>query len=465
MMMHGGSGNADARDRIIEAFKIDGRILLLTEAGAEGLSLQFANLVVNYDLPWNPQRIEQRIGRCHRYGQTRDVVVLNFLARDNAAEARLYELLAKKLLLFDGVFGATDEPLGALGDGVEFERRIFDIFQSCRQESAIKDAFDALQAELDDRIQARMREARAKICDHFDDEIRNRLRFIGNATGDALDKDEQELLTLVRGALPGATLDAEGRLHLPDGAESLETSHHARTKGAHFLTVDHPVAAPLIARMRKEPAAEVRYVVFDYTRGGHRVSRLAPLLGGEGWWLVYRLSFDGVLGEDHLVHVVLMRTAEGETVILDPAQIESLLEIHAREIEKRPRLRAATLASTHAEAALEPKIGALDTDAKGRATEARRRAEESIELGLEDALAAMRIATANAEASWKRARENDDRAEVVRTARELERALEREAVDRRTALSRRLERLAELEGRGGVAMNRTLVATAYFWLE
>ena len=85
--------------------------------------------MVNYDLPWNPQRVEQRIGRCHRYGQQRDVVVLNFLNRANAADARLYELLEKKLNLFDGVFGASDEILGALENGVDFEKRVLEIYR------------------------------------------------------------------------------------------------------------------------------------------------------------------------------------------------------------------------------------------------------------------------------------------------------------------------------------------------
>ena len=116
----------------MDEFRDRTQILLSTEAGAEGLNLQFCNLVVNYDLPWNPQRVEQRIGRCHRYGQQRDVLVLNFLNRQNAADARLYELLEKKLNLFDGVFGASDEILGALESGVDFERRVLDIYQSCR---------------------------------------------------------------------------------------------------------------------------------------------------------------------------------------------------------------------------------------------------------------------------------------------------------------------------------------------
>jgi len=69
--------------------------MIATEAGAEGINLQFCSLVVNYDLPWNPQRIEQRIGRCHRYGQKHDVVVVNFLNRKNAADQRVYQLLSE----------------------------------------------------------------------------------------------------------------------------------------------------------------------------------------------------------------------------------------------------------------------------------------------------------------------------------------------------------------------------------
>lgn len=63
--------------------------MIATEAGAEGINLQFCSLVINYDLPWNPQRIEQRIGRCHRYGQEFDVVVVNFVDRNSEADARV----------------------------------------------------------------------------------------------------------------------------------------------------------------------------------------------------------------------------------------------------------------------------------------------------------------------------------------------------------------------------------------
>lgn len=89
-------------------------------------------MVVNYDLPWNLQRIEQRIGRCHRYCQKHDVVVINFINHKNAADQRVYELLDQKFKLFSGVFGASDEVLGAIESGVDFEKRITAIYQNCR---------------------------------------------------------------------------------------------------------------------------------------------------------------------------------------------------------------------------------------------------------------------------------------------------------------------------------------------
>ena len=143
-----GSKTADTRAALVEHFKERGTVMIATEAGAEGINLQFCSLVINYDLPWNPQRIEQRIGRCHRYGQKHDVVVVNFVDRSNEADARVYQLLAEKFQLFEGVFGASDEVLGAIGSGVDFERRIADIYQNCREPEAIKASFEQLQLDL-----------------------------------------------------------------------------------------------------------------------------------------------------------------------------------------------------------------------------------------------------------------------------------------------------------------------------
>ncbi|MBP9697733.1 MAG: DEAD/DEAH box helicase, partial [Candidatus Moranbacteria bacterium] len=159
-----GSKTADLRAALVDYFRSDdAEIMIATEAAAEGINLQFCSLVINYDLPWNPQRIEQRIGRCHRYGQKHDVVVVNFVNRKNAADQRVYELLDQKFKLFKGVFGVSDEVLGSIESGVDFEKRIAAIYQSCRTEEEINTAFDTLQTDMDVSIQEGMRGAKEKL--------------------------------------------------------------------------------------------------------------------------------------------------------------------------------------------------------------------------------------------------------------------------------------------------------------
>jgi superfamily II DNA/RNA helicase len=162
-----GSPAIDRRTALIDHFRQESEILIATEAAAEGVNLQFCSLVVNYDLPWNPQRVEQRIGRCHRYGQRFDVVVINFLNQRNAADQRVLELLQDKFHLFDGVFGASDQVLGQIESGIDFEKRIAEIYDRCRTPADIDAAFAQLRTELDADIQARMQETEKLLLEHF----------------------------------------------------------------------------------------------------------------------------------------------------------------------------------------------------------------------------------------------------------------------------------------------------------
>jgi superfamily II DNA/RNA helicase len=175
--------------------------MIATEAGAEGINLQFCSLVINFDLPWNPQRIEQRIGRCHRYGQKFDVVVVNFVDRSNEADARVYELLDQKFQLFEGVFGASDEVLGAIGSGVDFERRIADIYQNCRDPDAIKASFEQLQRDLSGEINEAMVKTRQILLENFDEEVQDKLRVRAADSRAARSKYENMLLELTRAEL------------------------------------------------------------------------------------------------------------------------------------------------------------------------------------------------------------------------------------------------------------------------
>ncbi len=144
---HGRS--VEYKHAIVDYFRNHAKILIVTDTGSEGLNLQFCNTIINYDLPWNPQKIEQRIGRCHRYGQKNDVVAINLLNTDNEADKRVYEILSKKFELFEGVFGASDVALGALESGISFEHTVLDIYQKCNTENDFDQAFDKLNKQLD----------------------------------------------------------------------------------------------------------------------------------------------------------------------------------------------------------------------------------------------------------------------------------------------------------------------------
>ena len=141
--------SVEYKHAIVDYFKEHSKVLIVTDAGSEGLNLQFCNTVINYDLPWNPQKIEQRIGRCHRYGQKYDVVAINLLNTGNEADRRVYEILSKKFELFDGIFGDSDIAIGALESGTSFEKTILDIYQHCRTRAEFKKAFDRLDRHLD----------------------------------------------------------------------------------------------------------------------------------------------------------------------------------------------------------------------------------------------------------------------------------------------------------------------------
>jgi superfamily II DNA or RNA helicase len=251
-----GARAVDVRAALTEAFRDDATILLATEAAAEGVNLQFCSLVFNYDLPWNPQRVEQRIGRCHRYGQAHDVVVVNFVNQRNAADRRVLDLLSEKFRLFEGVFGASDEILGAVESGVDIERRIAAIYQDCRTQDAIALAFDALRAELETEIASQMSETRQHLLDHFDEDVHARLRVHRDRAQQSLDERGRMLLKLTRFELRGDIDSAEdspkffyaGDLARP-GWYCLDWKQ-AEAERLTFYRPDHPLALAVIGRAR-----------------------------------------------------------------------------------------------------------------------------------------------------------------------------------------------------------------------
>lgn len=305
-----GSRSADMRSALVDYFREAGRIMIATEAGAEGINLQFCSLVVNYDLPWNPQRIEQRIGRCHRYGQKHDVVVVNFLNRKNAADQRVYELLSEKFQLFEGVFGASDEVLGAIESGVDFEKRINDIYQTCRKHEEIKVAFDKLQLELSLEINEAMTLTSRKLLENFDDEVRDKLKVRADASVASLSRIERTLMRLTAHELHGhAEMVDDSSFRLDSCPFPYETGSiplgfyelSRRSGAAHLYRIHHPLAEAVIeqAKSRALPVAEVRFSYGDHVG---RVSALKPFVGQSGWLTLSSLSVESLdQAEDHLI--------------------------------------------------------------------------------------------------------------------------------------------------------------------
>jgi len=136
------------KESAIRSFQERARILLATESGSEGRNLQFAHNICNFDLPWNPMRIEQRIGRLSRIGQSHDVHVFNFVA-SGTLEAAVLHLLEAKLNMFELVIGEIDMVLGNLDDDQEFEEVIADAWGAS---SGIDDFARRMEA-LGDRLQ------------------------------------------------------------------------------------------------------------------------------------------------------------------------------------------------------------------------------------------------------------------------------------------------------------------------
>jgi hypothetical protein len=454
--LSGDVSGADRRQGLVEEFRNRTQILLMTEAGAEGLNLQFCNLVVNYDLPWNPQRVEQRIGRCHRYGQSRDVLVLNFLNRQNAADARLFDLLSQKLALFDGVFGSSDEILGALGSGIDFEKRVLDIYQSCRSPDEVDQAFARLRSELDARITARFAAARALLFERFDGEVRGRLRVAEQTAREAVarrEADEEALLAAAFEDEPPPAAEEEPPAPAPAPARG-------RSRRARLVA-----AAAEKIRARAQDA-----VSFLEIANRELPATLGKLAGREGWWFAYRYALDALVSEEKVVHLVLW--ADGERFhALTAEDAEAFASLPAREGKAGPRGTTVSIgeAQEQALASMHARLLAELQERVGTAYDASR---DRWDRAVEDALAAPRKVMEDARAAWVRARTavheksdismRDRRALLERAEREYRRRLDDLRALEATRYGEKDRAVAELKKRSEVKERRTLIATA-FW--
>jgi len=199
---------------LVHEFRTRSKVLVCTEAGAKGLNLQFCETVINYDLPWNPQRIEQRIGRCHRYSQQRDVTVVNFIARDNEAHRLTFEILSQKLDLFGRVLDASDHVLheprtdapellvSALS--VEFESDLRSIYSRSRTLDEVTREIAALRDKISERREAFEKEYERTsqiIESRFDENVRRVFKRLREDLPRSLADLDRDIADLVDGYL------------------------------------------------------------------------------------------------------------------------------------------------------------------------------------------------------------------------------------------------------------------------
>lgn len=329
-----GSPAVDKRTALIEYFRDDAEILIATEAAAEGVNLQFCSLVINYDLPWNPQRVEQRIGRCHRYGQRFDVVVINFLNRRNEADRRVLELLRDKFHLFDGLFGASDEVLGRIESGVDFEKRIAAIYNSCRSEADIAAAFDALQQELEASIQQKMQETQDKLLEHFDSQIHDLLKIQHQRAEQQLDRITRLFWRLSCHLLNDVASFDDQRLRFDLAQSPLEgvaTGFYALIQkgqtvpeNCHLYRLHHPLGEYVLytGRRLQTPVMDLHFQLSEHPS---KISALEPYLGQSGWLELNQLELDSFQEEEHLVFTAIT----DDKKLLDQELCEQLFQLSA----------------------------------------------------------------------------------------------------------------------------------------
>ncbi|HZK22496.1 MAG TPA: SNF2-related protein, partial [Atopostipes sp.] len=305
-----GSRSVDIRHALVDAFESDNfDIMIATEAAAEGINLQFCSMVVNYDLPWNPQRVEQRIGRCHRYGQKFDVVVVNFINGSNAVERRVYELLESKFKLFDGVFGASDEILGTIESGMDFEKRIAEIYKQCRTQEEIEEYFNLLQEEFKEQIDERVKQVQSQLFDNFEYSVIEKLRYTLSETLVFIEKYEKWLWELTRYYLRNkAQFIFDDYTFILNNGERY-TLNKARTDAKRFF-INGNVAQGIINLGKKEVTPNA-LLHFDLSSTNIRNSEVEQLKSRKGQIRINNLEVSSEI-ETHSVLLFSGITDNGE---------------------------------------------------------------------------------------------------------------------------------------------------------
>lgn len=362
------SESANRRKALVDYFRDEGKIMIATEAAAEGINLQFCSMIVNYDLPWNPQRVEQRIGRCHRFGQKFNVIVVNFSNKGNIAEERILELLTNKFHLFESVFGASDQVLGSIEDGLDFEKHIADILNRCTTAAEIEAGFKELEEKYAQEITEEMRTAKSKVFDNLDPHVQDRLKQYDKQSGEVLNNFEKLLLAVTHHELSDrADFSEDGKIFTLNQAPS----HNIPTGKYYFKT--EPIGNARQYRYSGELAQHVvaqaqghdtpqKKLIFSLDDSSRVSSAIKQLQSRSGTLMVKKINFgmkakhddvsesymlaaaitDGghVLDEEYVRDIMNLKCVDtAEYSNIDESAFESALTGQAEKLEKEVQKR------------------------------------------------------------------------------------------------------------------------------
>ena len=348
------STSVAVRLALVDEFRRRSIVMISSEAGAKGLNLQFCDTVINYDLPWNPQRIEQRIGRCHRYGQKRDVTVINFLARDNQAQRLTFDILSTKLDLFGDVLDMSDVVLqtpqsdasqqlvSALGP--DFEGEIRRIWERARSVGEVEEELRRLGDSMEGRRQEleRVRERTVGLIETgLDNSVRDVFRRIRtDLTGELaiFDAELERTLTAYLDAVdvPWSADERDGRRVVHIGASprlpvalagGVSVAVGGPAGGAiETIHLSHPLIAAAVAEARGTGADfRVRFEL-----GPNAPAVLHAHRGRRGRLALTRVAHHGFEREDRLRVTAVFEDAE----VLRPA--EAALDLIRQPCEDVP---------------------------------------------------------------------------------------------------------------------------------
>jgi superfamily II DNA or RNA helicase len=323
---------AGTREEVFVRFQQPGpagvQILVATEAAAEGLNLQFCHVVVNYDLPWNPQRIEQRVGRVHRIGQTRDVLVVN-LAAQGSIDDELLVLLQEKIRLFNTVLGESELILGAIDEAqvLNFEEKLMEIAAQARGPDEVRRAMVKFRADMDAVLRDRQDRMRQELRD-FDDRVTDHLTqvpTVPNAVQQAVRVKHADVLNFVtrylkkyglalRPVAPAGVFEfdtpAALRARVPQlapryrGAFDQETA--ALAIDADFIALGHPFLTAAVEEcLVIGRTARVR---LDYTGADRKLHGFDGLAGRVGVWANLKVTFRSFDSEQSLLSAFVSRS-------------------------------------------------------------------------------------------------------------------------------------------------------------